>query len=542
MDPVQLGPLREKQGPPEKRSKRIRQRLWFSLTTVEKLFPSLSTWKQPSHQSQEQDRVMDREQTRSQKPFSASRFIVQDPSQSVLDSTDFVDDPSDQEKEKEKERELLEKECLQHLLRPPYGPNVLGVPIYENDSMTLQSFRDEPEPDAKTPLRLWYKKAATSDALPEEGLVVGNGQTQVLVGGGINVERLLLHNPSCWSGGPHDFQVTNADGDGDDKDRGYRGGNIAEDEAPQRQQTLKEYREKMVEKHGAVVAKDPIVKRLMGKEDGFGAAAPFGELVVEELHPFSRVSDYRRQLDLATGVVNVTWTADGVSYSREHYCSAPDSVCVMRIRGSKPKSVNIKISLWTPHEAEYTNVHNKLGIHGHLRSNNLTIDAQAAVKADGASGVSMSNSQQVILMAFDTATVYYSTATGWNAAGYPGFEDKDPHDLLSTTVTKASEAFLPDLLQKYTDDYSKLYNSFELRFDRAEGTEEEKENVLRWTTDELLQSIKDGHASEAEKAYFDMLMVQYSRYLLIAMSRPGSLPISGSRFWTPEEAALVDRP
>ncbi|KAF8969745.1 hypothetical protein BGZ46_010640 [Entomortierella lignicola] len=387
---------------------------------------------------------------------------------------------------------------------------------------------------ANSTWRLWYRTPAKS--LEHDGFLIGNGRNQVLIGGHINVERLALSEESCWSGGPGSNQKP--DDDDDDGDDGenqfqYRGGNVAEEKAQEQQQALKDFKVALDEKR-KIYPLSPIVKPLHGDERGFGRPEPFGEILVEELRAFGRVQHYIRELDLESGVVKVSFTVDDVEYTREHFCSYPDSICVMRIAASQPKSISVKVSLNSHHlqNIEYLNFHNRLGFRSQLTSNNMTIEAQVSVKAEGGTGVTMSNKRQVVALGFNTVTLYYSIGTDWSASNFPIFQGKDPHDRLVGAVDKAATMFYGDQFQKHVQDHQSLYRGFQLNLGKIENPR---------ATNELLDASRKGRAGDEEN-YLDALLVHYSRYLLIASSRPGALPLSGQTAWSAAPDSNEDVP
>lgn len=195
----------------------------------------------------------------------------------------------------------------------------------------------------------------------------------------------------------------------------------------------------------------------------------------------------------------------------------------MRIQGSEPKSVNLKVSIATNHVGEFTNIHNRLGFRGNLESNNMTIEAMVAVKAEGPYGVSMSNNRQVVAMNFDAVTLYYTFGTGWTAGGFPNFADVDPHDRLVSVVDKALAAWYNDQYLKHIKDHNDLFSGFSLDLGQT---------PLNLATDDLFKVVKGKKSTDEAETYFDALLVQYGRYLLIASSRPGSLPITGQSVWS----------
>ncbi|KAI1307040.1 hypothetical protein EDD11_004585 [Mortierella claussenii] len=446
----------------------------------------------------------------------------------------------DEGSDQEEYRRQLEEECQRHLNTPPLlgtastlGSTYMSEPslsspssaaLYDNGSISNSTWK------------LWYRSPAKN--IQKEGLLIGNGRTQVLIGGGINVERLVLSEESCWSGGPGAFKKSTPSSSSSlaqdsDPPQEYRGGNVAEgEEAQQRQEALKDFR-KMLEEKQVIHVPSSIVKTLQGDERGFGRPEAFGQVILEELRPFSKVERYHRELDLETGIVKVSFLAGDIRYMREHFCSFPDAICVMRLEASSPKSINIKVSLQSAHDTnlEYTNIHNRLGFRAQLASNNMTIDAQVMVKPEGVTGVSMSNSRQVVALGFDSITLYYSMGTSYAANAYPSFKGKDPHDRLVSAVDKATTMYYPDQIQMHLQDYQGLFNGFGLDLGYGEGATQAK----ALSTDELVEKSQRRLAADVEEAYLEGLMVQYARYLLIAQSRPGSLPISGKSAWLSEE-------
>lgn len=153
-----------------------------------------------------------------------------------------------------------------------------------------------------TTLHLWYRQPATS--IKDGTFLIGNGKTQVLIGGGINVERLVFNEESCWSGGPNEY-------------KDYHGGNVPVDEVGHKQEALQAIRQALSEK--ANISNNPapaMVKEILGTYEGFGQQQPFGEVLVEELHPFEMIQNYKRELDLSQGVVKVFFTANDINYTR----------------------------------------------------------------------------------------------------------------------------------------------------------------------------------------------------------------------------------
>jgi alpha-L-fucosidase 2 len=193
------------------------------------------------------------------------------------------------------------EELCKHLLEPSEEQDLLAEPRLIGES-------NAPE---NSTWRLWYREPA--EEVEKEGFLIGNGRSQVLVGGAINVERLILSEESCWTGGPGSVSKSTFSHSEDGFE--YRGGNVAESEAQKQQEALQEFRGALKEQR-VIRLSTPIVKTLQGDERGFGRPEAFGEVQIEEVHAFEKVENYRRELNLALGVVRVSFTVRGVKYTR----------------------------------------------------------------------------------------------------------------------------------------------------------------------------------------------------------------------------------
>jgi alpha-L-fucosidase 2 len=61
------------------------------------------------------------------------------------------------------------------------------------------------------------------------------------------------------------------------------------------------------------------------------------------------VQDYRRELDLETGVATTRFRSGDVAFTREVFVSYPDRVMVVRIAADKPGRVSVQARLQSPY-------------------------------------------------------------------------------------------------------------------------------------------------------------------------------------------------
>ncbi len=61
-----------------------------------------------------------------------------------------------------------------------------------------------------------------------------------------------------------------------------------------------------------------------------------------------KIEDYRRELDMETGVIKVSYRSGDAILTREVFISYPDRVMVVRISSNKPNSIFVQTQLKSP--------------------------------------------------------------------------------------------------------------------------------------------------------------------------------------------------
>ena len=185
-------------------------------------------------------------------------------------------------------------------------------------------------------LKLWYTSPASQwvDALP-----IGNGRLGAMVFGGGAIdpidpkdpkadhaagpvptdpakETLQLNEDTLWSGLPVDGNNLDA--------KNY----------------LPAVRRAVLEQKDFHLA-DQLCRKMQGL---FAEAyQPIGSLHVDCTHP-GPVTDYRRELDLASAVATTRYKVHDVEFERAAFSSAPDQAIVLRVSASRPGQLNA--TLW----------------------------------------------------------------------------------------------------------------------------------------------------------------------------------------------------
>jgi len=167
---------------------------------------------------------------------------------------------------------------------------------------------------------LWYRQPAVEwlDAMP-----IGNGMMAAMVFGGAGHERIALNESSFWSGRPHDYDDPNAIRYFPRIRDLVFAGKFQE-------------AEKMADEH------------FYGIPAAQQAYQPLGDLLLS-FDGVDAFEDYRRELDMETGVAKVTYRAGDVVLTREVFISHPDRVMVVRITVDKPGRVYVEARFKSPY-------------------------------------------------------------------------------------------------------------------------------------------------------------------------------------------------
>ncbi len=89
-----------------------------------------------------------------------------------------------------------------------------------------------------------------------------------------------------------------------------------------------------------------------GNANQFGSYQGFGQLQFTTGHNIKDVSDYRRELDLRTGIHTVTYKHKGTTYRREAFCSYPRGLLAIRFTADKSGAYTGELELSSMHTAE----------------------------------------------------------------------------------------------------------------------------------------------------------------------------------------------
>lgn len=376
---------------------------------------------------------------------------------------------------------------------------------------------DEPRSSAGD-MTLWYRRPAKvwTEATP-----IGNGRLGAMVFGGVDRERIQLNEDTLWSGGPQDA------------------------DNPEALKHLARVRQLLADGKFLDAQKltiETMVCKGLGSHQGTSAYDPFGsyqtlgDLRLRFDDHAAAHADYRRQLDLDTAVVRVTYRIGDARFTREIFSSAPDQVLVVRLTCDKPGRISLAVALdrdprsgshrWkndsrlnpfpktdepaTPIRAERAGA-NRLVMRGRAwAGKGMKFEAHLLALNQG--GQVTQSDKGLSLSGADAVTLLLAAATDYRG--------HDPAAVCSEQLAAASKKSYADLRKAHVIDHCGLFRRVAIDLG-ASGRAKDL------PTDERLAAVRKGADDPGLIAQY----FQFGRYLLIASSRPGCMPANLQGIW-----------
>jgi alpha-L-fucosidase 2 len=250
---------------------------------------------------------------------------------------------------------------------------------------------------------------------------------------------------------------------------------------------------------------------------GMGFYQNFGNLYVA-FDAGSAATRYRRELNLSRATCRVAYEQDGVEFVRESFSSHPDQVIVTRMTASAGGKYSGLVKLVGAHSEKTTARQSSLAFSGTL-SNGMEYKAQVLVSAEG--GSLAAEGDTLVLSKCDSLTLVLAAGTDYVMDYARKWKGPHPHTLVTKQADQAARQAYAKLLAAHVKDHQSLYNRFALDLGKTDAAQR------ALPIDERLETIRKGQADPE----LDALLVHYGRYLLIACSRPGSLPANLQGLW-----------
>lgn len=365
---------------------------------------------------------------------------------------------------------------------------------------------------AQKPAAIWYRQPARNW---NEALPVGNGRLGAMVFGRTTDELIQLNESSLWSGGP-----------------------VVRNPNPGVSKYLPEIREALFREDYNAAAK--LTQNVQGLYTE--AYQPLGDLLLKQTLA-GQPTEYHRDLNITNATSTTRFRADGVTYTREIFASAPDQVIVLRLTADKKGTLNVTAAARSVHPVTKTvSGRDELVIRGkapaHADPNYVDYNPKPVLyeDADGCRGMRFDWRVKVRstdgTVSADTAGIRIQNATEavlllTAATSFNGFdkcpdrEGRDEKQLADGYLKKAVAKSVDAIRRDHVADYLRYFNRASFTLGNA--------SPVNLPMDERLKRYAEGAADpELESLYF-----QFGRYLLISSSRPGGIPANLQGLWNP---------
>ena len=332
--------------------------------------------------------------------------------------------------------------------------------------------------------KIWFKRPAEdwNVALP-----VGNGRIGGMCFGQPLFEKIQLNEDSVWSGGCRKRNNASA--------------------LPNLERVRQLLREDKIAE-----AEKTVTEAFCGTPVNQRHYMPLGDLTIQ--HHREDTCDYiSRSLDLETAVCETQYSINGTHFTRRVICSEPAQVLAVDISADKAGSVSLKIGI--DGRDDYFDDNSPVNdtdilYYGGCGSED-GIRFAAYIRVIGKGGSVSRWGSFIVAEDCDSVTVLVGAQTDFRVTDYKKAAELD--------VLTAAEKTFEELLAEHTEDYRSY-------FDRAEIIFEDNADASL-PTDERLAAVKTGGVDNGlVSLYFD-----FGRYLMIAGSREGTLPLNLQGIW-----------
>ena len=355
-------------------------------------------------------------------------------------------------------------------------------------------------------LTLWYKQPA---ALWEEALPVGNGRLGAMVFGDPVHERLQLNEESIWAG-----SKINNNNPG------------ALEHLPEVREALfnGEYKKALELSHTYLLGTPPRIRSYQ----------PLGDLTID-YQLSATPADYRRELNLQTGIVTTQFDVNGFTCTQEVFASAPDNILIVRVRSSNGGTITASIALRREKDAVIQAFPD-----GRIRLAGEILDSDDPLEGPGGPHMRFAGELRVIsrtgvlsavngslrVTGSEEILMLLTAATDYNLSRLDFDRTIDARATCATILDEAGSHSGEALLQRHLLEYQSMFNRVNLRLG--------SDSLGSMPTDRRLQRVKDGNEDNG----LAVLYFQYGRYLLMSSSRkPGILPANLQGIWSKEMKA-----
>ena len=366
-------------------------------------------------------------------------------------------------------------------------------------------------------LTIWFDMPAGN--WESESTPIGNGNIGANIMGGIGTEFITFNEKTLWRGGPNTSK-----GASYYWEVNKESAHVLDD--------IRQAFEKGDDEKAALLTRKNFngtasYEPYMEEPFRFGNFTTMGGFQIETGIQESGITGYRRELSLDRALGTVSFEKDSVSYERNCFISYPHNVMVIRFTADKPGMQNLTFSYVPNPDAKGTMTgdgDNGLAYMARLNSNSM--EYVLRIRAFCKGGKISNQSERLEIERADEVVFIVTADTDYMVNFDPDFGDPktyvgvDPSQTTSSWIEEASALGYDALYEAHYNDYSSLFGRVSLTLNDGDMNED-------IPTPQRLKNYREGQSD----SYLEELYYQFGRYLLIASSRPGSLPANLQGIW-----------
>ncbi len=348
---------------------------------------------------------------------------------------------------------------------------------------------------------LWYERPADAwtDALP-----IGNGRLGGMVHGD-SIGTIQINEDTVWAGGPIDRHRDPSPG------------------------ALERARQLWFD--GEVVAAQKIMQDEFMSERMVRSHQTLGSVATNAGFQADTITEYRRSLDLATGVAETTFVADGHRVRCRMFASEPDQVIVVHWETENPAGFVAAPTRGLPpvEDIEGESLHapdREIAMHFGQAVNGEHAGVEWATAVGhridepiGSRDIEAPCRSYTVVIAAATDYIIRIAPVGRYGRPDPRPIIQSPRDSVLGRTNAALDRGFDDLLARHLASFTPIMERVTL--DLGETPQAAK------PTDVRLDELKAGR----EDPSLFSLYFQFARYLLVSCSRPGTMPANLQGLW-----------
>lgn len=335
----------------------------------------------------------------------------------------------------------------------------------------------------------------------EEALPIGNGRLGAMVFSGTSELKLQMNEISLWNGCPYPEA---------DKSGAY----VHLDELRELINT------KQYDKAAELLDKE-FINNGGGFEGAYsGSYQTFGDLILKFNKKLTKISSYKRMLDLSTALCSDEFITKGIKINREYFSSAKNNAVFIKIDSSQKGFLNFEIEYELQNIEEISSRDDRLTFYGHCDADTSHMAFAGSLKVLAIGGSSVANNKALKISNADSVIICFTAATDYKLDQKTNFKGIDPRQICSETIDAISLNDYEKIKKEHIEDYQSNYCKSSVNI-----TDNSFGNVS--ITKRLHNFIKN----KSDIGLVELLF-NYGKYLLICSSRENNeLPANLQGIW-----------